>query len=112
MSIKLPSTIVSFFEPFIPVLRTMDRRLALAASSTSTNGDNLTDTTSAATSTSMLLLEKDVFVCSELERASSCLASVDGSLATLLHHINTSVSATGITILAHVEFCHPQQMLP
>jgi len=67
----------------------MDRRLALAGSSSSTNGAN----SGAGPSTSVLLLEKDVFVCSELERASSCLASVDGSLATLLHHINTSAAA-------------------
>ena len=30
-----------------------------------------------------VLLEKDVFVCSELERASHCLASVTGSLNAL-----------------------------
>jgi hypothetical protein len=32
---------------------------------------------------SALLLERDVFVCSELERASFCLAAVDAALADL-----------------------------
>lgn len=100
-----------FFVAVLMYFRTMDRRLALAANDSSNGGDNPNDT-STVTSTSLLLLEKDVFVCSELERASSCLASVDGSLATLLHHINTAVSATSTGTLFLMNVCVPDFPFP
>mgnify|MGYP006180400613 FL=1 len=88
----------------------MDRRLALANNNSSSNNsnNNTSSNNNPGPSTSVLLLEKDVFVCSELERASSCLASVDGSLAALLHHINTTASSDGelLFILGHsLSYC-------
>lgn len=42
-----------------------------------------------STSTSVLLLEKDVFTCSELERASFCLAAADECLRSLQHFLDS-----------------------
>ena len=39
-----------------------------------------------------MLLEKDVFICSELERASFCLAAVDAALAELWEQYNSNTS--------------------
>ena len=62
----------------------MDRRLALAASAIPAgDGAMLLGRGSATVATSTLLLEKDVFICSELERASFCLAAVDTALQAL-----------------------------
>lgn len=72
----------------------MDRRLALASGRSDSASSVSASASASGVSTSVLLLEKDVFICSELERASSCLSSVDGSLATLLHHINTAAVAS------------------
>lgn len=66
------------------VFRAMDRKLALAASAAPVgDGAMLPGRGAAAVATSTLLLEKDVFICSELERASFCLAAVDTALQAL-----------------------------
>jgi hypothetical protein len=67
------------------VIRALDRKVA-AAGRTGRGAEVAPSVAAgpAPASPALALLERDVFVCSELERAAYCLSSVDGALAELL----------------------------
>lgn len=64
------------------------------------------DVGNSSTLTSLLLLEKDVFTCSELERASFCLAAADDCLRSLQHFLDSGEQAVLILFLFyHIFVC-------
>jgi hypothetical protein len=64
--------------------RALDKKIASTAAAQGAPGRSAgTGDRQQAGAVSALLLERDVFVCSELERASFCLAAVDAALADL-----------------------------